>query len=89
MLNTGKDFIVELLKEVSPDTASGIIKGFDLPRKLRNTLIDYYVTGLGIKEIADKYSVDDRTVKRWLAEAYETAADHLKNSLRINYPSLL
>ena len=82
-------FVAELLKEVSPETASGIIKGFDLPKKLRNTLIDYYVTGLGIKEIADKYSVDDRTVKRWLAEAYSKATEHIKNSLRLNYPSLL
>ena len=82
-------FVAELLKEVSPETASGIIKGFDLPKKLRNTLIYYYVTGLGIKEIADKYSVDDRTVKRWLAEAYSTATEHIKNSLRLNYPSLL
>lgn len=82
-------FITKLLKEVSPDTAEGIIKGLDLSKKLRNTLIDYYVTGLGIKEIADKYSVDDRTVKRWLAEAYNKSTEHIKNSIRINYSSLL
>lgn len=89
MLNTCKDFIVELLKEVSPDTADKIIKGFDLPVKLENTLIYYYVNGLGIKEIADKCSVDDRTVKRWFADAYKKAAEHLKNSIRLNYSSLL
>ena len=89
MLNTCRDFIVELLKEVSPDTADGIIKGFDLPVKLKNTLIDYYVNGLGVKEIADKYSVDDRTVKRWFADAYKKAAEHVKNSIRLHYSSLL
>ena len=89
MLNTCRDFIVELLKEVSPETAEGIIKGFDLPVKLKNTLIDYYVYGLGVKEIADKYNVDDRTVKRWFADAYRKSADHIKNSIRLKYASLL
>lgn len=89
MLNSYKDFIVDLLKEVSPSTAEEIIKGFDLPIKLKNTLIYYYVDGLGVKEIADKCSVDDRTVKRWFADAYKKAAEHLKNSIRLHYSSLL
>lgn len=63
MSNT-KSFVESLLEEGNTSTRYNFIKYVNLPKLLERTLIDYYVDDLEIKQIASKYNVDDRTVKR-------------------------
>jgi DNA-directed RNA polymerase specialized sigma24 family protein len=79
MFKNEKRFILRLLTEGSEETRRALINYCNLPKVLKRTLIEYYVVGLEIKEIADDHSVDDRTVKRWKQEAIEVAEDHFAN----------
>lgn len=86
MFSVGRrEFIKELLTDCSSDTAKALIINFDLPKLLERTLIDIYVEGLEIKEIAYKYTIDDRTVKRHHAKALDLAAYVTISRLRMSH----
>lgn len=72
MLKEARNFVESLLSEANTSTIKNAIRVFNLPVLLERTLTEIYVEGLGIKQIADRHSVDDRTVKRWKKAAIDT-----------------
>lgn len=87
MLGNKRNFIECLLEECNNDTRYNVIKYLNLPTVLERTLIDYYIEDLEIKQIAFKYNVDDRTVKRWKKSAIELATEHFKQSMLCHFNS--
>lgn len=85
MLGSEKSFIEGLLEECNNTTRYNVIKYLNLPELLERTLIDYYIEDLQIKQIAYKYNVDDRTVKRWKKSAIELATKHFKQSMLCHF----
>ena len=65
MLKEARNFVEGLLEEANTATIKNAIRVFNLPVLLERTLTEIYVEGLEIKQIAGRYSVDERTVKRW------------------------
>lgn len=87
MLGSEKKFVESLLEECNNDTRYNFIKYLNLPTLLERTLIDYYIDDLEIKQIAYKYNVDERTVKRWKKAAIEKATDHFKQFIVCHFNS--
>lgn len=89
MLKEARSFVESLLEESNTNTIKNALKAFNLPVLLERTLTEVYVEGLEIKQIAARYNVDDRTVKRWKKAAIDTAEVHFKNYMlcHFNVPS--
>lgn len=89
MLKEARSFVESLLEESNTNTIKNAIRAFNLPVLLERTLTEVYVEGLEIKQIAARYNVDDRTVKRWKKAAIDTAEIHFKNYMlcHFNAPS--
>ena len=85
MLRDARSFVESLLMEANTTTIKNAIKAFNLPLLLERTLTEVYVEGLEIKQIADRHSVDDRTVKRWKKAAIDTAEIHFKNYMLCHF----
>lgn len=85
MFKNERSFIVSLLEECNNETKQNFIKYFNLPILLERTLLEYYVDGLEIKQIAHNRSVDERTVKRWKKAALDIAEEHFKQNLRCHF----
>ena len=89
MLREARNFVESLLMEANTTTIKNAIKAFNLPLLLERTLTEVYVEGLEIKQIADRHSVDDRTVKRWKKAAIDTAEIHFKNYMLCHFNDTL
>ena len=89
MLKDARSFVESLLEESNTNTIKNALRAFNLPVLLERTLTEVYVEGLEIKQIAARYNVDDRTVKRWKKAAIDTAEIHFKNYMlcHFNVPS--
>lgn len=89
MLKEARSFVESLLEESNTNTIKNALRAFNLPVLLERTLTEVYVEGLEIKQIAARYNVDDRTVKRWKKAAIDTAEIHFKNYMlcHFNIPS--
>ena len=89
MLKEARSFVESLLEESNTNTIKNALRAFNLPVLLERTLTEIYVEGLEIKQIAGRYNVDDRTVKRWKKAAIDTAEVHFKNYMlcHFNVPS--
>ena len=89
MLKEARSFVESLLEESNTNTIKNALRAFNLPVLLERTLTEVYVEGLEIKQIAARYNVDDRTVKRWKKAAIDTAEIHFKNYMlcHFNAPS--
>lgn len=89
MLKEARSFVESLLEESNTNTIKNALRAFNLPVLLERTLTEVYVEGLEIKQIAARYKVDDRTVKRWKKAAIDTAEIHFKNYMlcHFNVPS--
>ena len=89
MLKEARSFVESLLEESNTNTIKNALRAFNLPVLLERTLTEVYVEGLEIKQIAARYNVDDRTVKRWKKAAIDTAEIHFKNYMlcHFNVPS--
>lgn len=89
MLKEARSFVESLLEESNTNTIKNALRAFNLPLLLERTLTEIYVEGLEIKQIAARYNVDDRTVKRWKKAAIDTAEIHFKNYMlcHFNVPS--
>jgi DNA-directed RNA polymerase specialized sigma24 family protein len=89
MLKEARSFVESLLEESNTNTIKNALRAFNLPVLLERTLTEVYVEGLEIKQIAARYNVDDRTVKRWKKAAIDTAEVHFKNYMlcHFNVPS--
>ena len=89
MLKEARSFVESLLEESNTNTIKNALRAFNLPVLLERTLTEIYVEGLEIKQIAGRYNVDDRTVKRWKKAAIDTAEIHFKNYMlcHFNVPS--
>lgn len=85
MLKEARSFVEGLLEEANATTIKNAIKVFNLPVLLERTLTEIYVEGLEIKQIAGRYNVDDRTVKRWKKAAIDTAEIHFKNYMLCHF----
>lgn len=85
MLKEARNFVESLLSEANISTIKNAIRVFNLPVLLERTLTEIYVEGLGVKQIADRHSVDDRTVKRWKKAAIDTAEIHFKNYMLCHF----
>lgn len=81
MFRNERKFIKELLTESDKDTVIRLIDSFKLPLLLRRTLIEMYVDGLEIKQIAFDRCVDDRTIKRQHAKALDLCEERAKARL--------
>lgn len=81
MFRNERKFIKELLTESDKDTVTRLIDSFKLPLLLRRTLIEMYVDGLEIKQIAFNRNVDDRTIKRQHAKALDLCEERAKARL--------
>ena len=84
MFKTDRTFIKGLLTESSKETVSSLIKYFDLPILLERTLTELYVEGLCIKEIAYKYNVDERTIKRYHTKALDLTEANVKARIKMS-----
>ena len=87
MLKEARNFVESLLSEANTATIKNAIRVFNLPVLLERTLTEIYVEGLGIKQIADRHCVDDRTVKRWKKAAIDTAEVYFKNYMLCHFNS--
>jgi DNA-binding NarL/FixJ family response regulator len=89
MLKEARSFVESLLEESNTNTIKNALRAFNLPLLLERTLTEIYVEGLEIKQIAGRYNVDERTVKRWKKAAIDTAEVHFKNYMlcHFNVPS--
>lgn len=89
MLKEARSFVESLLEESNTNTIKNALRAFNLPLLLERTLTEIYVEGLEIKQIAGRYNVDERTVKRWKKAAIDTAEIHFKNYMlcHFNVPS--
>lgn len=89
MLKEARSFVESLLEESNTNTIKNALRAFNLPVLLERTLTETYVEGLEIKQIAGRYNVDERTVKRWKKAAIDTAEIHFKNYMlcHFNVPS--
>lgn len=89
MLKEARNFVESLLEESNTNTIKNALRAFNLPVLLERTLTEIYVEGLEIKQIAGRYNVDERTVKRWKKAAIDTAEVHFKNYMlcHFNVPS--
>lgn len=89
MLKEARSFVESLLEESNTNTIKNALRAFNLPVLLERTLTEVYVEGLEIKQIAARYNVDVRTVKRWKKAAIDTAEIHFKNYMlcHFNVPS--
>lgn len=89
MLKEARNFVESLLEESNTNTIKNALRAFNLPVLLERTLTEIYVEGLEIKQIAGRYNVDERTVKRWKKAAIDTAEVHFKNYMlcHFNAPS--
>lgn len=89
MLKEARSFVESLLEESNANTIKNALRAFNLPVLLERTLTEIYVEGLEIKQIAGRYNVDERTVKRWKKAAIDTAEVHFKNYMlcHFNVPS--
>ena len=85
MLKEARNFVESLLSEANTSTIKNAIRVFNLPLLLERTLTEIYVEGLEIKQIAYRYSVDERTVKRWKKAAIDTAEIHFKNYMLCHF----
>lgn len=85
MLKEARSFVESLLEESNTNTIKNALKAFNLPVLLERTLTEVYVEGLEIKQIAARYNVDDRTVKRWKKAAIDTAEVHFKNYMLCHF----
>ena len=85
MWNTRKDFILRMLTESSKETVASFIKDCDLPLLLERTLTERYIEDLGEKQQADRHNVDERTVRRWLAEAKALAVEKTLARIQLSY----
>ena len=85
MLKEARNFVEGLLEEANTATIKNAIRVFNLPVLLERTLTEIYVEGLEIKQIAGRYSVDERTVKRWKKAAIDTAEIHFKNYMLCHF----
>lgn len=81
MFRNERKFIKELLTESDEETTRSLIDSFKLPVLLNKTLIEMYVDGLEIKQIAYERNVDDRTIKRQHAKALDLCEERAKNRL--------
>lgn len=81
MFRNERKFIKELLTESDKDTVTQLIDSFKLPVLLRRTLIEMYVDGLEIKQIAFDRNVDERTIKRQHAKALDLCEERAKARL--------
>lgn len=81
MFRNERKFIKELLTESDKDTVTRLIDSFKLPVLLRRTLIEMYVDGLEIKQIAFDRNVDERTIKRQHAKALDLCEERVKARL--------
>lgn len=81
MFRNERKFIKELLTESDKDTVTRLIDSFKLPVLLRRTLIEMYVDGLEIKQIAFDRNVDERTIKRQHAKALDLCEERAKARL--------
>lgn len=89
MIKEARSFVESLLEESNTNTIKNALRAFNLPVLLERTLTEIYVEGLEIKQIAGRYNVDERTVKRWKKAAIDTAEIHFKNYMlcHFNVPS--
>lgn len=89
MIKEARSFVESLLEESNTNTIKNALRAFNLPVLLERTLTEIYVEGLEIKQIAGRYNVDERTVKRWKKAAIDTAEVHFKNYMlcHFNVPS--
>ena len=85
MIKEARSFVESLLEESNTNTIKNALKAFNLPVLLERTLTEVYVEGLEIKQIAARYNVDDRTVKRWKKAAIDTAEIHFKNYMLCHF----
>ena len=85
MLKEARSFVESLLEESNTNTIKNALRAFNLPVLLERTLTEVYVEGLEIKQIAARYNVDDRTVKRWKKAALDTAEIHFKNYMLCHF----
>ena len=85
MVKEARSFVESLLEESNTNTIKNALKAFNLPVLLERTLTEIYVEGLEIKQIAARYSVDDRTVKRWKKAAIDTAEVHFINYMLCHF----
>ena len=85
MLKEARSFVESLLEESNTNTIKNALRAFNLPVLLERTLTEVYVEGLEIKQIAARYNVDDRTVKRWKKAAIDTAEVHFKNYMLCHF----
>ena len=81
MFRNERKFIKELLTESDKDTVTRLIDSFKLPVLLRRTLIEMYVDGLEIKQVAFDRNVDERTIKRQHAKALDLCEERAKARL--------
>lgn len=81
MFRNERKFIKELLTESDKETIKSLIDSFKLPVLLNKTLIEMYVDGLEIKQIAYERNVDDRTIKRQHAKALDLCEERAKARL--------
>ena len=81
MFRNERRFIKELLTESDKETVQSLIDSFRLPLLLKDTLIDIYVNGLEIKQIAYNKNVDDRSIKRYHAKALDLCEERVKARL--------
>lgn len=89
MIKEARSFVESLLEESNTNTIKNALRAFNLPVLLERTLTEVYIEGLEIKQIAARYNVDDRTVKRWKKAAIDTAEVHFRNYMlcHFNVPS--
>lgn len=85
MIKEARSFVESLLEESNTNTIKNALRAFNLPVLLERTLTEVYVEGLGIKQIAAKHNVDERTVKRWKKAAIDTAEVHFKNYMLCHF----
>jgi DNA-binding NarL/FixJ family response regulator len=85
MLKEARSFVESLLEESNTNTIKNALRAFNLPLLLERTLTEIYVEGLEIKQIAGRYNVDERTVKRWKKAAIDTAEVHFKNYMLCHF----
>lgn len=85
MLKEARSFVESLLEESNTNTIKNALRAFNLPVLLERTLTEVYVEGLEIKQIAARYNVDERTVKRWKKAAIDTAEIHFKNYMLCHF----
>lgn len=81
MFRNERKFIKELLTESDKETTKSLIDSFKLPVLLSRTLIEMYVDGLKIKQIAYNRNVDERTIKRDHAKALDMCEERAKIKL--------